>query len=126
MGTLRLNGKDYEINQSQTVSELVAKNGGDAFGVAVAVNGQVVTRREWESTLIKDGDEVRLVRAVAGGASDNTLLDPKPLVIAGKSFHSRLFVGTGRYVSPAVMRESLEAAGTEMVTVAIRATGLDG
>ena len=126
MGMLRLNGKDYEISQRQTVSELVAKNGGDAFGVAVAVNGRVVTRREWESTLINDGDEVRLVRAVAGGAPDDSVPDPKPLVIAGKSFQSRLFVGTGRYISPAVMQAALEAAETEMVTVAIRATGLDG
>jgi len=42
------------------------------------------------------------------------------LIIAGKSFKSRLILGTSRYPNPQVMMESLEASGTEMVTVAIR------
>src|ERR671924_334784 len=55
-----------------------------------------------------------------------TLQSSDPLVIAGRTFSSRLFVGTGRFTSPALMREALEASGTEMVTVAIRLTGVDG
>jgi thiazole synthase len=35
-------------------------------------------------------------------------------------------MGTGRFVSPAVLRQALDASGTEMVTVAIRMTGVDG
>src|ERR1051325_9296497 len=42
------------------------------------------------------------------------------LIIAGKSFASRLIVGTGKYSSPAVMIRAHEASGAEMVTVAIR------
>jgi len=42
------------------------------------------------------------------------------LVIAGKSFGSRLIVGTGKYSSPAVMVKAHEASGAEMVTVAVR------
>lgn len=42
------------------------------------------------------------------------------LVIAGKPFRSRLFVGTGKFASAAVMAEALAASGTEMVTVALR------
>jgi thiazole synthase len=44
----------------------------------------------------------------------------KPLVIAGRKFTSRLFVGTGKYPSPAVLAKALEATGTELVTVALR------
>src|SRR3954467_819929 len=40
--------------------------------------------------------------------------------IAGKSFASRLIVGTGKYSSPAVMVNAHEASGAEMVTVAVR------
>jgi thiazole synthase len=47
-------------------------------------------------------------------------------VIAGRTFTSRLLMGTGRFISPAVLAESLEVSGTEMVTVAIRMTGVDG
>ena len=43
-----------------------------------------------------------------------------PLVIAGRAFHSRLIVGTGKYASPALMAQAHAASGTEMVTVAVR------
>jgi thiazole synthase len=42
------------------------------------------------------------------------------LVIAGKTFASRLIVGTGKYSSPAVMVKAHEASGADMVTVAVR------
>src|ERR1700750_985560 len=42
------------------------------------------------------------------------------LVIAGKTFASRLIVGTGKYSSPSVMVRAHEASGAEMVTVAVR------
>ena len=47
------------------------------------------------------------------------------LVIAGKSFHSRLMVGTGRHRSMEEMVASIEASGTEIVTVALRRLDLD-
>jgi thiazole synthase len=43
-----------------------------------------------------------------------------PFVIAGRTFHSRLIVGTGKYASHAVMTEAHAASGAEMVTVAVR------
>src|SRR5262245_37789066 len=42
------------------------------------------------------------------------------LVIAGKTFSSRLIVGTGKYSSPSVMVKAHEASGAEMITVAVR------
>ena len=42
------------------------------------------------------------------------------LTIAGKTFRSRLIVGTGKYPSHAVMAGAHEASGAEMVTVAVR------
>ncbi len=46
-------------------------------------------------------------------------MSPSPLVIAGVEFSSRLFVGTGKFSSGEVMRRSLEASGTQLVTVAL-------
>jgi thiazole synthase len=43
-----------------------------------------------------------------------------PLVIAGRTFTSRLIVGTGKYPSNAVMVQAHDASGAEMVTVAVR------
>ena len=43
-----------------------------------------------------------------------------PLVIAGREFGSRLFLGTGKFPSNASLAETIVACGTEMVTVALR------
>jgi thiazole synthase len=46
--------------------------------------------------------------------------NPDPLVIADRTFQSRLIVGTGKYPSYSVMVRAHEASGAEMVTVAVR------
>ena len=43
-----------------------------------------------------------------------------PVVIAGREFGSRLFLGTGKFPSNASLRAAIDATGTEMVTVALR------
>jgi thiazole synthase len=43
-----------------------------------------------------------------------------PLVIADRTFASRLIVGTGKYSSFQVMQRAHEASGADMVTVAVR------
>src|ERR671918_1099063 len=47
-----------------------------------------------------------------------------PLVIAGKSYSSRLLVGTGKYRDFAETRAAVEASGAQIVTVAIRRTNI--
>lgn len=50
-----------------------------------------------------------------------TVLSPEtPLILGPFSFRSRLFLGTGKYPDYPTMRDSLEASGTECVTVAVR------
>jgi len=52
-------------------------------------------------------------------------MDNDKLIIGGKHFKSRLFVGTGKYDSMEAMAASIAAAETEMVTVAIRRVNLN-
>jgi thiazole synthase len=47
------------------------------------------------------------------------------LVLGGRTFNSRLLVGTGKYSSFALMKEALEKSGAEIVTVAVRRINLD-
>jgi thiazole synthase len=47
-----------------------------------------------------------------------------PLVIADRTFHSRLIVGTGKYPTHAIMADAHRASGAEMVTVAVRRVNL--
>jgi len=49
-----------------------------------------------------------------------------PYTIADREFSSRLILGTGKFASPELMRDSLEASGAEMVTVALRRADLSG
>ncbi len=53
-----------------------------------------------------------------------TARNDTPLVIAGKEYHSRLLVGTGKYKDMAETREAIEVSGAEIVTVAVRRSNL--
>jgi thiazole synthase len=48
------------------------------------------------------------------------MIPSSALTIAGKTFSSRLFTGTGKFSSPAVMKEAIWACGSELVTVALK------
>jgi thiazole synthase len=48
------------------------------------------------------------------------------LTIAGRVFASRLILGTGKFAAPELMRDTLAASGTELVTVALRRADLSG
>src|SRR5262247_305836 len=51
-------------------------------------------------------------------------MNDSPFTIAGRTFTSRLIVGTGKYSSHAVMAQSHAASGADMVTVAVRRVNL--
>ena len=63
---IQLNGEKTETS-SRTIAELLRETNAPDSGVAVALNGDVVRRGEWESTALKDNDEIEIIRAVQGG-----------------------------------------------------------
>ena len=54
----------------------------------------------------------------------DSLFPDDPLIIAGQSFHSRLLTGTGKFKDFDETRRATEAAGAQIVTVAIRRTNI--
>ncbi len=64
---------DIEINGKKTATDaenlgILAKELGiPASGTAMAVNGTMVPRKEWEGKLLKEGDKVLIIRAACGG-----------------------------------------------------------
>jgi sulfur carrier protein len=62
-----VNGEAREVPAGTTVAELVAAATELTAGVAAAVNGEVVPRRRWPGTQLRDGDQVEVVTAVQGG-----------------------------------------------------------
>lgn len=63
-------------------------------------------------------DKVKTMEAAEGVEAAEAAEDA--LIIGGETFLSRLFVGTGKYGDLTLMRAAIQAAGTEMVTVALR------
>jgi sulfur carrier protein len=66
---LTINGEPAELAEGATVAAAVAEAGvrDGGRGVAVAVNGEVVPRGEWERTAVGEGVRVEVLRAVQGG-----------------------------------------------------------
>jgi sulfur carrier protein len=65
--TIRLNDKAQPLAAGQSVAELLAAEGVQPQGVAVALNGAVLPRGRWPETRLNDGDELHLFTAIAGG-----------------------------------------------------------
>jgi sulfur carrier protein len=64
---LTVNGVVSDVVEGATVAALVAARAEEHRRVAVALNGGVVPRSEWASTVLHDGDSVEVLAAVAGG-----------------------------------------------------------
>jgi len=64
-----LNGETREVGDECSVAEAAALAGapGTERGVAVAVNGEVVPRGEWEGRVLAEGEAIEVVHAVQGG-----------------------------------------------------------
>ncbi|MDB5352460.1 MAG: thiG [Planctomycetota bacterium] len=116
--TIQLNGEARALPESMTVAELIAFLGLRPEHVAVEVNRDLVPRARHEEVRVGDGDVLEVVTLVGGG-SPQSPRSPE-LVIGGHRFRSRLLVGTGKYASLELMRDCLDASGTEVVTVAVR------
>ncbi len=114
---IRVNGTSEPLSAS-TLAALLADKAIDAGqrGIAVALNGTVIPRAAWPATALR--------ARPAGGLRSAHMTDP--LVIAGREFSSRLFLGTAGYPNRKVMLDAIAASGTQMVTASIRRISLAG
>ena len=112
---VELNGESVALPEGSFVTGAVEASGatGDQRGLAVAIDGEVVPRSEWGRTSLREGQKVEVLAAIQGGAEDG-------FELGGRSWGSRLIVGTGGFRSLEQMEEALIASGTEIVTVALR------
>jgi thiazole synthase len=111
---IRLNGQACQLPAGAMLADAAREAGaGDgARGVAVALDGEVVPRAEWAATPLRDGQAVEVLAAIQGGAETWEL--------GGRTWSSHLIAGTGGFRSLEQMEQALSAAGTEIVTVALR------
>ena len=113
--TLIVNGETRR-SSAATIAELVRELELAPEKVAVERNGEIIPRSTLGDAPLADGDALEIVHFVGGGdsARDDTW------TVAGRTFRSRLIVGTGKYKDFAQNAAALEASGAEIVTVAVR------
>jgi thiazole synthase len=115
--TVTVNGETRRTAAS-TVAALVRELELDPAKVAVERNGTIAARSTLEDVALTDGDTLEIVHFVGGG--EYQPVDKDSWTVAGRTFRSRLIVGTGKYRDFAQNAAALEASGAEIVTVAVR------
>ena len=115
---IELNGRRHELPDGATLDAAVKASGAGegGRGVAVALDGEVVPRSEWERTPLREGQAVEVLAAIQGGAPEAD----ETWELGGRRWGSRLIAGTGGFRSLEQMESALQATGTEIVTVALR------
>lgn len=119
---ITVNGKQQIAEEGTTVRELMNRMRIDSRKVAVELNLEIVAKSAYDRTQLEDDDQVEIVHFIGGGddAGQSDAGKDDSLVVAGRTFHSRLLVGTGKYKDYEQNARAVEAAGAEIVTVAVR------
>jgi thiazole synthase len=120
-----LNGEARTLDDGLSVRGLLVSLGLDPAKIAVERNLEIVPRSTYDQVALSDGDRLEIVHFIGGGNAP-AIVPPedKPLVIAGRTFRSRLIIGTGKYKDYAQNAAALAASGAEIVTVAVRRVNL--
>ncbi len=118
--TVTINGEARHLGGPVSVSALLIGMGLDPAKIAVERNHEVVPRSLYGDTTLAQGDKLEIVQFIGGGNEPAE----KPFTIAGRTFRSRLIIGTGKYKTYALNAAALEASGAEIVTVAVRRVNL--
>ncbi len=111
-----INGEERGFSDGLMLSALLEELGIDPRKVAVERNLEIVSKSTYGETEIKDGDKLEVVHFIGGGMSQEN----DSFTVAGRTFTSRLLVGTGKYKDFEETKIAIEASGAEIVTVAVR------
>lgn len=112
-----VNGEVHTLTDKTSVADIVDRLGLTGKRVAVELNKEILPFDQHTSKILQPDDRLEIVQAIGGGEEDSFQL-------AGKTYHSRLLVGTGKYKDMEETRLAIEASGAEIVTVAIRRTNI--
>lgn len=116
--TITVNGEHRRVAGGISLADLANELGLVPEKVAVERNLEVVPRSTLAQVTVEDGDEIEIVHFVGGG--DHVATTDDSWTVAGRTFRSRLIVGTGKYKDFTQNAAAVEASGAEIVTVAVR------
>jgi len=112
-----VNGEPRAVAEESTLADLIAELNLAGKRIAVELNREIVPHGHYEDHRLTMDDKIEIVHAIGGGQAD-------PLVVAGRTYRSRLLVGTGKYKDLDETRRCVEASGAEIVTIAIRRSNI--
>jgi thiazole synthase len=116
--SITVNG-DKRVAAGLSLAQLATELGLVPEKIAVERNLEVVPRSTLGDVRVEDGDDLEIVHFVGGGDHAKPVADDS-WTVAGRTFRSRLIVGTGKYKDFAQNAAAVEASGAEIVTVAVR------
>lgn len=64
---IMVNGTEQEIEQSASISDVLAQRGTEKTLVSVELNFSIIPRDKWDSVLLEEGDIMEIIRFVGGG-----------------------------------------------------------
>jgi thiazole synthase len=121
-----INGEARRFDGPLTIRAMLTALGLEPAKIAVERNLEIVPRSQYATVEVCDGDRLEIVHFIGGGNApvEAPLPADKPFVVAGRTFSSRLIIGTGKYKSYEENARALEASGAQIVTVAVRRVNL--
>ena len=64
---IKVNSRDFEWQEGLTVQKLLDLKQYTFVKIFVKINGKMIEKEEYNSTLIEDGDDVKVIHLLAGG-----------------------------------------------------------
>lgn len=112
-----INDQPMEVEGPITLHQLLTQLEQNPSGSALAINQVIIPKSQWESHLLMNKTTFCCFKPSQGLIM---------LKIADVTFQSRLFTGTGKFATPALMQQAIQASGSQLVTMAMKRVNLRG
>lgn len=117
---ITVNGEEKRMDRARLLADFLSDLGLDPLKVAVERNREIVPKSTYGAVELADGDVLEIVHFIGGGENTVAAKHSDAWTLAGKTYSSRLIVGTGKYKDFEETAQAVAASGAEIVTVAVR------
>ena len=62
-----LNGKQFSIDKKMSIKDILVQNNIGEKNIVVEVNKEIISRSQWDQTILKENDQIEIITAVGGG-----------------------------------------------------------
>ena len=62
-----LNGKQFSIDKKMSIKDILVQNNIGEKNIVVEVNKEIISKSQWNQTILKENDQIEIITAVGGG-----------------------------------------------------------